>query len=191
MKENRARYVILGLLSHQPMSGYELKKYSTQWISYFWDIGYGQIYPALKEMNREGLVKISASEGKRAEAKTYSLTRTGKEELIKWLKSPKKNEIHRSELLLKLFFSALIEPGFSGGKMKALKEESLKHMQILHGVIADLEKNISMSPQHPYYMFTAMFGERYYKMCADWSDDVLRILSRLEWGKKSKRGDKQ
>ena len=180
MKENCARFVILGLLSHQPMSGYELKKYSGQWISYFWDIGYGQIYPALKEMSKKGLIKITVSEGKRAESKTYSLTTAGKTELLKWLKSPKKNEVYRSELLLKLFFSALIEPAFSLEKMNALKAESLKHMQILHGAVTDLEKHISASPQHPYYMFTAMFGERYYKMCSEWADDVMRILKKIQ-----------
>jgi DNA-binding PadR family transcriptional regulator len=180
MKENRARFVILGLLSHQPMSGYELKKYSTEWISYFWDIGYGQIYPALKEMSGAGLVEITAAKGKRAESKTYSLTPAGKAELLKWLKSPKKNEVYRSELLLKMFFSALIEPGFSVEKMKALKTESEKHGKILHGAVLDLEKNISVSPDHPYYMFTAMFGERYYKMCGEWADEVLRILGRIK-----------
>jgi DNA-binding PadR family transcriptional regulator len=63
MKENRARYVILGLLSHQPMSGYELKKYAGQWISYFWDIGYGQIYPALKDLGKN-LQSVTGRQGR-------------------------------------------------------------------------------------------------------------------------------
>jgi DNA-binding PadR family transcriptional regulator len=178
MKENRARYVILGLLSHQPMSGYELKKYAGQWISYFWDIGYGQIYPALKDLSKKGLVSIAKSEGKRAEAKTYSLSPAGKEELVKWLKNPKKNEVFRSELLLKLFFSALIEPGFSTDKLEALKTESAKHTKLLKRAVSDLEKNINLNPANPYYMFTAMFGEKYYNMCAKWADEVLRIIRR-------------
>src|SRR5665811_376801 len=119
MKENRARFVILGLLSHMPMTGYDLKKYSAEWISYFWEIGYGQIYPALKEMNKEGLIKVGGpASGKRAESKLYSLTPAGKEELLKWLKSPKKNEVYRSELLLKMFFSSLIDPVFSVAKVE-------------------------------------------------------------------------
>jgi len=119
LKENKAKYVILGLLSHMPMTGYELKKYSSQWIPYFWDISYGQIYPALKQMHRQGLAAPVAdkSKKKRAESKTYSITPAGREELVKWLKNPKLQETHRSELLLKLFFSSRIDTGFTVEKI--------------------------------------------------------------------------
>jgi PadR family transcriptional regulator AphA len=185
MKENRARYVILGLLSHQPMSGYELKKYSTQWIPYFWDISYGQIYPALKQMNTAGLIARAAVpvKGKRAEAKTYVLTDRGRGELKKWLKNPRLNEVHRSELLLKLFFSANIEPGFSAEKISSFKLQALKHGGILDKVVKDLNGQINGNPGHAYFMFTAMFGEMYYKMCADWSDKVLKIIKKIKKGR--------
>ncbi len=187
MKENKAKYVILGLLSHMPMTGYELKKYSSSWIPYFWEISYGQIYPSLKQMETGGLIDLAEGKikGKRAESKTYMLTSKGKESLEQWLKDPKQNEVYRSELLLKLFFSSRIPPEVSSEKIRVLKKESLKHRDLLKGEVDKLKEQISLSPDHPYFMFTAMFGEMYYDMCAQWSDKVLRILSRLDRAKRS------
>lgn len=185
MKENRARYVILGLLSHQPMSGYDLKKYSSQWIPYFWDISYGQIYPALKQMSTAGLIALAAgpAKGKRAETKTFALTKKGREELEKWLKNPRLKEEHRSELLLKLFFSSNIEPGFSAEKISSFRSQALKHCGILKKVVKDLNPQKRGKPDHVYFMLTAMFGEMYYAMCAEWSEKVLKILKGLKTGR--------
>jgi ABC-type antimicrobial peptide transport system permease subunit len=55
-KENKARFVILGLLAHEPMSGYDIKKRIEYSISNFYDISYGQIYPELARMEVANLL---------------------------------------------------------------------------------------------------------------------------------------
>ena len=65
-KENTARYILLGLLSHQPLSGYDIKKRVDLSIQPFWPVGFGQIYPTLAQLEREGLVPRPSVKAPRA-----------------------------------------------------------------------------------------------------------------------------
>ena len=42
-KDNTTRYIILGLLNHEPLSGYDMKKQIDIMVSQFWNVGYIQI----------------------------------------------------------------------------------------------------------------------------------------------------
>ncbi|HEY3155376.1 MAG TPA: PadR family transcriptional regulator, partial [Candidatus Eisenbacteria bacterium] len=53
-------YAILGMLSFAPMSGYDIRKEAASSIGYFWSESYGQIYPALRELQARGLAKRRA-----------------------------------------------------------------------------------------------------------------------------------
>jgi DNA-binding PadR family transcriptional regulator len=48
------RFALLGLLSDQSMSGYDLTKWMERETSHFFVIGHSSIYPALARMEREG-----------------------------------------------------------------------------------------------------------------------------------------
>ena len=105
-KENTTRYVILGLLSHEPLSGYDIKKQVDIIVSHFWNVGFGQIYPTLKELEREELVsKTTAAQGKGPQRYVYAATEAGREALASWLKQPAQKEYTKYEILLKLYFS--------------------------------------------------------------------------------------
>ena len=57
---------LLGLLTIEPMSGYDLGLVIRDSIGHFWNESYGQIYPNLKRLAAEGLVaaKDGAAKGK-------------------------------------------------------------------------------------------------------------------------------
>jgi DNA-binding PadR family transcriptional regulator len=48
--------VLLGLLTIEPMSGYDLGQNIRTSVGYMWNESYGQIYPNLKKLAVEGLV---------------------------------------------------------------------------------------------------------------------------------------
>ena len=50
MREVKSKYAILGMLSIEPMSGYDIKKEVEKSISNFWTESYGQIYPVLRNL---------------------------------------------------------------------------------------------------------------------------------------------
>ncbi|MDE6129590.1 MAG: PadR family transcriptional regulator, partial [Lachnospiraceae bacterium] len=48
--ERKIDMVILGLLSHEPLTGYDIKKRIDGAIRFFWKGSFGSIYPALNTM---------------------------------------------------------------------------------------------------------------------------------------------
>ena len=50
-------YVILGMVSREPRSGYEIKAAVDSTTRFFWAASYGQIYPELKRLSEAGLVE--------------------------------------------------------------------------------------------------------------------------------------
>ena len=50
------KYVILGLLTQKPMTGYEIKQKFEGALSEFWYANHSQIYPELKRLTEEDRV---------------------------------------------------------------------------------------------------------------------------------------
>ena len=102
MKEGKSKYAILGMLSIEPMSGYDIKKEVEKSISNFWTESYGQIYPVLSNLIAEKLVtKTVESEAGKPDRHVYSLTARGRKELRRWLLKGFAPKIQRDEFLLK------------------------------------------------------------------------------------------
>ena len=55
MTEKKLDCVILGLLSHEELTGYEIKRRIDSSLSYFWGASYGSIYPTLNSLVDDGL----------------------------------------------------------------------------------------------------------------------------------------
>src|SRR5260370_40126906 len=98
--------VILGLIAFGLRTGYEIKAFVDKTTRYFWAASYGQIYPELKRLEEQGLVK-GQSEPSGGRARTvYELTEAGAAALKDWLASDEEDLYEvRDEGMLKLFFS--------------------------------------------------------------------------------------
>ena len=102
--EKKIDCVILGLLSHEELTGYEIKKRMDTTLKYFWSASYGSIYPALSDLVNRGLAtKREDSENKRNK-RIYTITDEGRSYLKKWLTLPVEKDELRYETLLKIFF---------------------------------------------------------------------------------------
>lgn len=108
MRHHRTQWVILGLLSHEPLSGYDIRQRIDEAIGFFWRESYGQIYPVLARLRRRGLVRRSAAARGKRRRQTYAITPAGRDALAAWLRDPPEPESVRNELLLKTFFSAAL-----------------------------------------------------------------------------------
>src|SRR3954464_6574823 len=86
---------ILGLLHDSPMHGYELRKRLNALLGAFRALSYGTLYPALKSLLLEGLIREAGSvdgpapplAGKRARI-VYELTAEGKERFNSLVREP-------------------------------------------------------------------------------------------------------
>src|SRR5260370_37677846 len=98
--------VILGMIAFGKRTGYDIKAFVDKTTRYFWAASYGQIYPELKRLEDQGLVR-GRSEPSGGRARTvYELTEAGAAALEDWLASDEEDLYEvRDEGMLKLFFS--------------------------------------------------------------------------------------
>jgi PadR family transcriptional regulator, regulatory protein AphA len=101
--------VILGMLALGVTSGYDIKQLVDKSTRHFWAASYGQIYPELKRLEDQGLVRgRSEPTGGRARS-VYELTQAGRDALRSWLTSDAELVYElRDEGMLKLFFSDVL-----------------------------------------------------------------------------------
>jgi len=98
--------VILGVLALGKGTGYDIKQLVDKSTRHFWAASYGQIYPELRRLEQQGLIRgRSEPTGERAR-KVYELTDAGTQALRDWLGAGEEPLYEvRDEGLLKLFFS--------------------------------------------------------------------------------------
>ncbi len=102
--------VILGMLAAKPRSGYEIKQLVDNSARFFWAASYGQIYPELKKLEKEGLITGDDSSRGGRQRTTFKLTAAGKREAREWIAGPPQVFELRDEGLLELFFAGSIDP---------------------------------------------------------------------------------
>jgi PadR family transcriptional regulator, regulatory protein AphA len=110
MELSPTAYVILGMLRHEPRSGYEIKQSVDNSTRFFWAASYGQIYPELRSLAKEGLVEGESQPTGGRKRTVYRLTDAGGAELRRWLDQPPERLELRDEGLLKLFFAGASAP---------------------------------------------------------------------------------
>ena len=101
--------VILGMLASRPRSGYEIKQLVDTSARFFWAASYGQIYPELKKLEKEGLVTGADSSQGARQRTTFKLTAEGRRAAREWINEPPEVLEMRDEGLLKLFFAGSID----------------------------------------------------------------------------------
>jgi PadR family transcriptional regulator, regulatory protein AphA len=83
------RHAALALLSAQPMTGYELIRYFDDTVGLMWSASDSQLYPELRRMEEEGLIRgETVPRGERGEKRRYSITPRGRAELRAWVSRP-------------------------------------------------------------------------------------------------------
>jgi PadR family transcriptional regulator AphA len=178
---NTTQYALLGMLSFQPMSGYDLKKFTDRSISFFWSENYGHIYPVLKKMEEQKLVTKHTmhTEGKPSK-NVYSITKKGQTLLSRWLEAPVRKRIFRLEILLKVFFGYRTGIDNIIGKVDAERENA----QAVLTELAEIEQHID-SHQHeaekgrpPYMRLCLNYGKYFYRAVAQWCDETIDILQK-------------
>ncbi|MBN1975996.1 MAG: PadR family transcriptional regulator [Anaerolineae bacterium] len=97
------RHFILGLLSQQPMSGYDIKRFLKS-LSWLIDVpSLGSLYPSLHALLKDGLVTVKVIAGQdRPSRKIYAITEAGGEALQTWLKQPSDSNASLKKFVMRL-----------------------------------------------------------------------------------------
>lgn len=102
------RYALLGLIAHQPASGYDLMGTFRSSLAHVWPATQSQVYGELARLTDAGLLTVGL-EGPRGR-REYAITEAGRAELDVWLTDSTPDGPQRSVLLLHVFFLGLVDP---------------------------------------------------------------------------------
>jgi DNA-binding PadR family transcriptional regulator len=158
-------YVILGMVSKTPRSGYEIKAVVDNSTRFFWAASYGQIYPELKRLSEAGLVvgKETPTGGRRRTV--YGITAAGERELKAWLRQPPVTYELREEGLLKLFFANQLPPAEAVEIVRAMRAHRLEVVAQLRAIEPSAEKK-----EDPFPLIVLRGGIEFAEWFADWCE---------------------
>lgn len=104
------KHAILGFLSFQSLSGYDLKKAFDQSVQHFWPANQSQIYRTLAELLEQGWVEQEVVvREERLDVKLYHITETGRIELHRWLSTPLPPQDFREPFLIQVYFGGKLD----------------------------------------------------------------------------------
>lgn len=173
-------YVLLGLLSHEPMTGYAMKKRLDTTFRFFWGGSYGSIYPTLNQLEKEGKVTKEDASSNGREKISYSITTYGKDSLKEWLRKPVEKDVLRYETLLKLFFGN--ETGMEGSRKHIERfEEKCKSELVILNMFAEKLEQYLEDDTHKHYYLTVKFGIKTYESYLEWCREAKKQIK--EWEK--------
>jgi PadR family transcriptional regulator, regulatory protein AphA len=176
---SKTSYVILGMLSKSPKTGYDIKSLVDVSTRFFWAASYGQIYPELKRLESAGLVAGSDDATGGRQRRLYEITAAGREVLHQWLTAgaPLHFEL-RHEGLLRFFFADAVGRDEQIGLLRSIGAEHGRvrdqlRDEIRPHALAGSEESGAEFPLH-----TVEFGIAYQEFIVDWCERMERRLAK-------------
>jgi PadR family transcriptional regulator AphA len=171
------RHAMLGLLSEYPASGYDLLGRFEASLSHAWPATQSQVYMELGKLADTGLIEVSA-EGPRGR-KEYTLTEAGLAELRHWMVEVEPNRVHRSDLLLRVFFLGVVTPEQGRDYLLRQAEHAARARAELKKIQEIVEEH-SDDPLSTYGRLALEWGLRANKLSQEWAEWAAEELARSQ-----------
>lgn len=168
MELSPTAYVILGMVSREPRSGYEIKALVDNSTRFFWAASYGQIYPELKRLAELGLVEGHDEPRGERRRTVYAITAAGTEALREWLRRPPETYEVRDEGLLKLFFAGVLPAEEAAEILRAMREHRLGLAEHLRAIGSMAREKADAGD--PYPLIVLESGIEFNEWFADWCE---------------------
>jgi DNA-binding PadR family transcriptional regulator len=165
---------VLGALSIEPMTGYEIRQAITSVLGHFWHESFGQIYPCLADLEGQGLV--ASTPGTRPRSTTYVLTDAGRTRLRKLLEEPPTPQPPRNGVLLRVFFGASLPPEVLAAQLDELEAAVRSRLATYAGIRAGIAREEGNAEHHPYWLATIRAGELGSQATLQWLAETREAL---------------
>ncbi|GIQ70270.1 PadR family transcriptional regulator [Xylanibacillus composti] len=169
------KYPLLGFLSLQPMTGYELKKMVSISTGQFYSASYGSIYPTLRKLEQEGAVTSNeGKEGNRVKI-VYAITAKGEQELDAWLEQSGEEEfVLRYEYMTKLFFSGRRAPA----NIMRMIQTHVGELEAEKQKLVELRDALDDSCTDAYQRYPCEFGIALFDFLQEWNSRLMQHIER-------------
>lgn len=136
------RFALLAMLTSQPMTGYDVYKNFETSVGYVWHAPDSQIYPELRRMEHDGLIRGETVRwGTKGTKKRYEITDDGVAAFRTWLNEPPQYTRERDPLRLRAAYLEWAEPD-------AARQFFRDHIDYHAGRIRDWEDMIRTLRDH-------------------------------------------
>lgn len=132
VRDVRPEFVMLGLLMHRSMHGYDLFTQFQAQLGRVWHISQSQMYAILKRLEAQGLIEGLVEARENSPSRRYlAITPAGLSHFTAWLMSPSdcSSRVLRMEFISRLFFA-----GMQGGSLPAI---------IVEDQVAQIERQLA------------------------------------------------
>jgi len=186
-------YIVLSLLAREPMSGYDLTTQLKKHFAPFWPISHTQIYPALAQLEQQGLARyhIVDQYGVRPNKKVYAITDEGRAALRQWVESPTSRVILRDAFFLKAYSLWLAHPE---RMMEMFREQAQLHkeqLELLEQALEAKRSTNSAAPEKtvPFELTDLLFQyvRGYEQNYLAWCQSALRYLEQRKHFEEEKK----
>ncbi len=172
------KHGILGLLNYSDMSGYEIMETFRDSLNYFWNAQTSQIYRELQTLKKSGYVTDTAVKGRGGDKKIFSITESGRQELINWLRSETGGGTIRSSLMMTTFFRG-----------ELLDEENIRYFEGIKQAVEVFAKTMDEPEENTekyswmtdpkrsvYWKMTVEYGRMYNEMLGQWAQRCIDMI---------------
>lgn len=175
-------HAILGFLSYNTSTGYDLKKIFDQSVRHFWSADQSQIYRTLARLTEDGLVEMSVVEQfDRPDRKVYALTARGRDKLKEWLSGPFSGGEARNPVLLQTFFSGKCSNKEILEKFETARDllrGMLSVYEATPAVIHEFNKVVKSDREAFFWGLTLEWGQRIGRANLEWVESIIeRIIN--------------
>jgi PadR family transcriptional regulator, regulatory protein AphA len=178
-------HVILGWLSHEPMTGYDLNAVIEISTQHFWSTSQSQIYRTLSKIEAEGWVTQEVIQQEdRPPRKVYEITAEGRAELKRWLGAFHDPDPPRIPWLIQVFFAGQISDdeilAVLQKKLASLKGR-LGRIRAARGISAEQFDADEDLRNIFYWMLTIDYGEMKLQSQIKWIEGVIEKIQSEEY----------
>lgn len=176
-------HLLLGLLSAQPMSGYDLNKAFNTTIQHFWSTDQSQIYRTLYKLEEEGKLHVEMIvQEDNPNKKVYHVTEMGKTELVRWLNKPLPSAPIREAWLGQLYFSHHLSNAAIISVLEGYRDEVLERLNALEALQSTLpsgEARQHIPREYQFQLLTLDYGLDVHRFELAWLDKAIQQIKQF------------
>ena len=176
-------HIVLGVLE-RPASGYDIKRQFEESLGFFWSAALAQIYPTLKKLERDGLVRSWREPSDKGPDRTvYQQTQKGRDAFQAWLEiGPELNTERRAYLAKAFFLSQARSPTEPRSFYEALLDDFKSKAEQLEALEAIWRRDFgeaypdALKDQDFFEHLTFDLGKRIFRTYVEWARDCLKRI---------------
>jgi len=127
------KFPILGFLIESAMTGYDLKRLFRDTVGHFYPASDGSLYPALRKLDHDGLVRMRVEHRGRRARKVYSVTEAGRAWFLARLEEQTAPVFVHDEPMIKLYFG------------HHRPQSALRHLEQIRRLNAELAEYLALA----------------------------------------------